>query len=487
MSGAEEFYRARQRMGPAPTDATQSTMALLDRQADRRQRELERRALSEEQSIRDRYKNAGDALVGGVEGYQKGQRHGAAMKRSEEDSAMHALQMEDSQRALKRAQAEDEEYGADAKLRGLERDYWQGTEEGSTQPRLVAKAATGYKDYMDEMSRNPGRRNIEEQGAKANVAATEASIEGTKAGTRLTNAQIAQVGRDNGIASDNRREIVAERAVADYRVALASGDKEIEGAVDNKLKKANFNSAEIALLKRKATAANATAGQDREMAQDLAVHSSPAGGMALEKISKLDGKLTATRELVGALNEYQRSNVGSGEADAALANIRSSLEALGRPEAAQVDSLLTVDTGGIKGRTTRVQQTLQNVIGDLKREVAALKAQHGSLQSTQIRNNIQALEQQITGLQQMAGDGTIRLIGGGGAPNNRGFLNTPVQAAPPPVQQPGAGAPPPAAQGGPGGSPVTWKGAQPDVNAAPGPSARHRAIAQPMPAGQVQK
>lgn len=439
MAGAEEIYRSMQSR-PSPYQRSGRELDLAERQLERDARVRTERRDANERAARERNDTIANTISEAPRRYMEGadwkQRQEEAGQRMRQDSQVHEQSMRQGEeniglskqqyRAGEQAYAKDklsmEEAQRDKGLRDLEADYWRGEESPGAGPRLVGKAAAGYRDTMDEYARQPQRRNTEEAQALATLDATK----------RQTALMGAGEGRE-------RQRDMRERMDAEIAEAVQSQDPKLLADTRERWGKAGFSQTEMRLAEAKGNRAAAANRAASEFASEAQAQGTQQGQAAMQQISALRADKQSLGEIVSGMRDYQKARLGSQEAAAASEQVVSQLRAMGKnAEADQIESFATADTTGVKSRLNNMQMVAKRLLADSKRRLASAAATAQGVKSTSIQNQLRELQAEINQLEQMA-NGRVNLIGGGLRPpgGNAGFTTNPVTPAAPPGGAPG--------------------------------------------------
>lgn len=479
MRGSEELYRS---MGfqpsyvrSQPVDELGMAERQMDRDTDeRRRRRQENTRASERQE--DRIAQVGrDA----PQAYMNAADWSKNQNAMDEESQQRQQNLRHGEQTFEKSRMENAELARDKKLRDLEANYWTGEEESGKGPRLVSKAAAGYADYMDELKRQPKRRNTEEEQQTANLEGTKAGTLGTIASTELTKKHTAIAGSAEGL---QRRQQLREQMQDDIAEAVQSGDPQLLEDARKRwgAAKAGFSSTDVRLAEAKGQRVASANRAAKEFAAEAAAQGTQQGAAAMAAITKVRQDKDSLQTIAGAVKDYQSARAGSAEADRAAEDVINHLMAMGKQnEAEQVQKFLTVDTAGPRSRQKVMADVLKRLVIETKRKLTSAAATSHGVESRSIKAQLVGLQQELDALEAGA-NGRVNLIGGGSRPAPAAGANANFTTQPAP-----APAPP---QGGAQPAGVNLNDVNRQYNNRPpaSPTMRNRAIAKPGAATQLQ-
>lgn len=349
--GSEEFYRGRP-IGPGFRDYTPETLQLMRNSADRSIGQSAEQGNIAAMGIRERGQMLNDSIREVPELREKNR---------------------ERERAAKRFSSEEAQNKEASQFRELQ----------SSQIKQQMDAAQKDREFMDSPTpQGKSRREMDYERAIQNDAASR----------RLTEAQIGAQGTQ---VADARKD----RAIGQLSVlmedAIASGDPVAIAQTRAQGQSMNLTSTDIALAEKTAKKTLASG----RASSDVIYAGSTGGQMATEQTMKISQEADALSTLVNEAQNYKRANLGSKEAAEAQRKIGLALERMGS-DPGMIDSVVSVDTGGIKTRSQKIDSLVNNAKQGLQEKIMILERSSAGA-SPAVQRDIQNLKSKLSAIEQI--------------------------------------------------------------------------------------
>jgi hypothetical protein len=227
----------------------------------------------------------------------------------------------------------------------------------------------------------------------------ERAIQNDAANRRLTEAQIGAQGTQ---VADSRKDRAISQLSVLMEDAIASNDPVAIAQARAQGQKMGLVGTEISLAEKTAKKALASG----RASSDVIYSGSTAGQMATQQTMAIDQEANALSTLVNEAQNYKRANLGSAEAKEAQRKIELALEDMG-VDPGMIGSAVSVDTGGIKTRTQKIDSLVRNAKQGLEQKIMLLERSSAGA-SPAVQRDIQNLKSKLATIEQM-GSGNQRL------------------------------------------------------------------------------
>lgn len=365
-------------------------------QAEEQRAALERQGLARTDTIRSTYKGIADSIDKGVEGYDRGKQS----KRADEAHSMEKMLSE-------------EQLAGSKVNRGIAE-----MEKAETEKKYAARAP----DYHTRT-------------ANLDLATAEEGLASSKAGRRLTEANIAAVGKDERRLDQSRAEqelnatmdtiqsLTAQRSLVENQMrgplseegrAQAESQLQTLNANINQLQmtaqslsqKAGLESPALLVRGAQAAGRHSKAQKETLASERMTQSIAPGYTTARDQIIKANEDAAAAMQAVNELADYDRSTIGTDAADKAYNKFLATLS----PDEQEYVKSASYITGT---PTSRMRKVLESKVQNIETAIRSSEALVTAENATTLQPSIQAAKQQLIQLKQAV----QRMQSGGGASN----------------------------------------------------------------------